>query len=124
MPIYSDLSQYAPTENDLVLDIESVYQSIGNILLTPTGIRLFNPGFGSGIEELLFEPMDELTAIKLYDTVIFSIEKWEPRVTLNYGSSTVTPDYPNRCYEVKLYFNIVNIDSKFELTYTGTLIQN
>lgn len=124
MPIYSDLNQYTPTEKALVEDLESVYQSIGNILMTPKGTRLFNPEFGSDVEALLFEPMDELTAIKLYDTAIFSIEKWDTRVKIDYGSSTITPDYPNRCYDVVLFFNVVGIESQFDLTYTGTLLQN
>ena len=52
---------------DKVKDSVSVKRGIRNVLLTQNGERLFNPEFGSGIRNLLFEPMTDLTAERLED---------------------------------------------------------
>ena len=50
-----------------------------NILLTENTERLFQPEVGSGIKNLLFEQMSDLTASILEDEVRSAIEAWEGR---------------------------------------------
>lgn len=123
MPIYSDLDQITP-EEILREDVESVYQSIGNIISTPVGTRFFNPEFGSEIENLLFEPIDDITTARLYDALVEAIERWEPRVCVDYGATDVVPYVTDRKYEVTLVFHIVGIESQFDFRYTGTLLMS
>ena len=49
-----------PVTNDLVTvkDNSAVAQSIKGLLLTRRGERPFQPDLGSGLQNLLFEPMD------------------------------------------------------------------
>ena len=121
MPIYSDINQVDPTKRSLVYDLDSIYQSIGNILSTRKGTRLFLPEFGSNIEDLLFEPMDDITASKLYDFVIEAIERWEPRVQLDYGRSSVTPNYDKYLYDVTLSFRVLGLEENNYYTFGGVL---
>lgn len=123
MALYSDINQYSPTNIALVTDLNSIYQSIGNILSTPQNTRLFRPEFGSSIENLLFEPMDEETVSSLYDTIILAIQKWEPRVSLDYAKSNITPDYDKHVYYVELTFTVRGLTDNNFYTYAGTLYQ-
>lgn len=123
MALYSDINQYSPTNIALVTDLNSIYQSIGNILSTPKNTRLFRPEFGSSIENLLFEPMDEETVASLYDTIILAIQRWEPRVTLDYSKSNITPDYDKHVYYVELTFTVRGLTDNTFYTYAGTLYQ-
>lgn len=120
MPIYSDLNSNTPTLKPLYIDIESVYQSIFNILNTRLGERIFLPDFGSELEDLLFDPIDDRTALTIYRVLISAIERWDSRVKINYGQTTVTPQYEEHTYEIRIVFSILGLeDQKFE--YTGIL---
>lgn len=123
MSIYSDINQFSPTKRSLSNDLDSIMQSISNILATPKNTRLFLPEFGSAIENLLFEPMDEITAASLYDTIIIAIEEWEPRVILDYARSSVTPEYDKHAYHIYLVFRIKGLTDINFYTYTGTLFK-
>ena len=54
MSIYTDINQYTPTAQVLLTNIESIYQSLNNILTTKPGERVFNPEFGGELDDLLF----------------------------------------------------------------------
>lgn len=114
--IYSDLNQYTPTQKPFVEDVEAVCQSIHNILNTRTTERIFNPEFGSELEDLLFEPMDDITTFRIYRFVVSAIERWDPRVTLNHAQSKVTPFPDDHRYDVFLAFEIEGFgEENFEL---------
>lgn len=65
-------------------DIESVRQSIDNILRTRKGERLFLPQFGSSLEDLIFEPMDELSLMRVSRRIKDEIEFWDNRVIVDF----------------------------------------
>lgn len=120
--IYSDLNQYTPTTLAKIIDIDSVFQSVGNILATPFRTRLFKPEFGSDIMRLLFEPMGDVIVIQLYDAIIGSIERWEHRVIVLPDMSEVIPFYDENYYEVNIALEIIGIPGSY--TYTGTLLRS
>lgn len=64
----------------LVSDKESIEQSIKTILTTPKGTRLLLPEFGSRLEELLFEPNDEVVKSLARLFIFEAIRDWEKRV--------------------------------------------
>lgn len=106
MAIYSDLNSITPTDQPLVENVASVYQSINTILNTPKGSRIFNPEFGSDLETLLFEPMDAITELQIIREVIEAIELWEDRVTLDYSQTKVVADIDKHTYDLTLSFKI------------------
>ena len=121
MPIYSDLNQATPTVSPLVTGFDSIYQSITNILSTPTHTRLFNPEFSSELETLLFDPIDDITASKIFNAVVDAISKWDNRIAIDYTESNVSPIYEENKYELLLIFRINGIEEVYE--YNGDLIR-
>ena len=89
-----------------VKDTNSVKRGISNILITENIVRLFNPELGSGIKNLLFEPMTDLTMERLEGEITSAISAWEDRADLISLGISAEPDY-NR-YRVAVVFRIVN----------------
>ena len=108
---YKDLSfdfTANPQTGDVatVKDAVSVKRGIKNILLTSGFERIFQPETGSGIKNLLFEPMTPLTEQRLSDACADAIEAWEHRATLM-DITVISEEEYNR-YRVAIKFNINN----------------
>ena len=98
-----------PVTGDVVKvkDANSVKRGIKNILLTENTERLFQPQIGSGLKNLLFEQMTDITTQLLEDEVRSAIDAWEERATV---LSLVVPaeEELNR-YRVAVTFRTNNI---------------
>ena len=66
----------------VVKNENAIKQSIKNLVLTQKGEKLFQPEIGSGVYELLFEPMDPFTADSIRDEIINTLGQYEPRITI------------------------------------------
>ncbi len=112
MAYFSDFDfGFTPAVADIktVEDEASINQSIKNILLTNRGEVFFDPLFGSGIRQLLFEKMNIITETLLKDEITYSIENYEPRVEIN--NITIDPDYDNLTYSVSIDYIIVKLNT-------------
>ena len=89
-----------------VKDATSVKRGIKNILLTENQERLFQPEIGSGLKNLLFEPMTNITTQLLEDEVRNAIEAWEGRAEI--VECIVTPEEELNRYRVAVTFTIVS----------------
>ena len=98
-----------PVTGDVVKvkDANSVKRGIKNILLTENTERLFQPQIGSGLKNLLFEQMTDITTQLLEDEVRSSIDAWEERATVL--SLVVTPEEELNRYRVAVTFRTNNI---------------
>ena len=68
--------------------------------------RIFNQTWGSSVMRLLQEPMNEITAARIRAEIISTATTWEPRITiLNYETS-VSVNYLNARYDVKLVYRV------------------
>ena len=110
---FRDLSasfQANPLNNDLVVlkNANAIARSIRNIISTSPGEKFFDPDFGSNVTKLLFENIDEISAISIRDEIENSINNYEPRVSLI--SVEITPDYDNNAIDAKLIYRIIGID--------------
>jgi phage baseplate assembly protein W len=85
---------------------QAIIGAMRNLLLTKFYERPFNPTLGSNITQLLFEPVDFVTASILSKEITTTIKNYEPRVSIN--EIIVTPDNENQRYDVTLKFFIVN----------------
>jgi phage baseplate assembly protein W len=74
--------------------------------LTAPFERLFQPEFGSGIKNILFEPMTPLTEQRLHDACADAIDAWEKRASVIDIAVISEEDY-NR-YRVAIKFSINN----------------
>ena len=56
--------------------------NLKNLLLTKKGERVLQPNFGSGLQDLLFEPIDDEFEGKLVDTVTEAVQTWLPYINI------------------------------------------
>ena len=56
--------------------------NLKNLLLTKKGERVLQPNFGSGLQDLLFEPIDDEFENKLVDTITESVQTWLPYINI------------------------------------------
>jgi len=108
--LYSDFDlafKPHPNTGDIstLYDINSIKQSVKNLILTNRGERPFNPFIGSDVRGLLFEPADGFTAVSIQSAITDTIDTYEPRVELL--NVDVTADVDNNRYAVEIEFRIV-----------------
>jgi len=117
MALYSDLNQSFDKTTVLVEDERSVRQSIIAILKTPIGTRFFQPEFGSRLEDLLFDPLDPLTALNIRRSIFEAIQRWEPRVIIDSKLSSITPNEDENKYDVIIAYKIKGFEGEtFKIT--------
>ena len=85
--IYSDLDlgfRINPVTGNIAkkTDIESIKQSVLNILLTSPGERPFDPDFGCDLRGLLFENFDSIVKATIEDQIVTSLTIYEPRIRI------------------------------------------
>jgi|TARA_B100000212_G_C27367851_1_gene531117 hypothetical protein len=61
---------------------EQARSNLKNLLLTKKGERVLQPNFGSGLQDLLFEPIDDEFEGKLVDTVTEAVQTWLPYINI------------------------------------------
>jgi phage baseplate assembly protein W len=84
---YKDLSftfKINPLKKDLAIlkDENAIKRALLNLFSYRKGEKFFNPTFGSGIPDLLFEPFDFVTGGSIKSEIESLITLYEPRITL------------------------------------------
>ena len=110
---FKDISmtfQSNPLTSDLIVlkNENAIARSVKNIVLTVPGEKPFDPRFGSRITDLLFENVDEITAINIETEIRNSIERYEPRVKLT--SVIVRADIDGNSFDVTITYDIIGAD--------------
>lgn len=57
-------------------------QSIAVILTTPVGSRVQRRDFGSLLPELIDQPFNDATRVRLYGATVTALARWEPRIRI------------------------------------------
>ena len=96
-----------PVTDDLVTvkDKAAIAQSIKGLLLTTRGERPFQPRLGSGIQNMLFEPLDYGSAAMLKGEISNTLLAYEPRISVRAIRTFI--DDANNGYDVELEYSIV-----------------
>lgn len=68
------------TTGRTIAGAQHIGQSIGKILNTPLGSRVMRRDFGSVIPELIDQPLNQATILRLYSAAVVAIREWEPRL--------------------------------------------
>ena len=99
-----------PVTNDLVVsrDASAIKQAIVNLLLTNKGERLMNPDYGSDIRSYLFEPLDFGTASQITGNIRYTIDRWEPRISIL--NLSATPNFDDNGFDVEMTYEIRGTD--------------
>ena len=93
--------------NQSFITADQIKSNIKNLLLTKRFERLMQPEFGSGIQELLFNMNDEMSADNLENTIVDTLSKWLPFVNVQTINIQQPNDYKdNNKVEVSVSFRI------------------
>ena len=87
----------------------AIARSIRNLVLTTPGERFFNEDLGSGVSEVLFDTLDDISGAVIRDEIEQTIIRFEPRVKLT--DVIVKPDYDNHEFNVTITYDIIGIDA-------------
>ena len=87
----------------------AISRSIRNLVLTTPGERFFNEDLGSGVSEVLFDTLDDISGAVIRDEIEQTIIRFEPRVKLT--DVKVKPDYDNNEFNVTVSYDIIGIDA-------------
>ena len=102
--------KFNPLSGDLIAlkNENAIARAVRNIVLTTPGEKFFDPDFGSNVSEILFENVDDITAISIEDEIKSSLKNYEPRVELI--NVTVDPNFDENQFDVRITYRIVGID--------------
>ena len=99
-----------PLNNDLIAlkNETAIARSVRNIVMTIPGERFFQPNFGSEVNRLLFNNIDDISASLIESQIKQSIENYESRVLLR--SLIVDPNFDNNSFDIKITYDIIGAD--------------
>ena len=117
--VYSDLDIELDKQNDGDLkrdtELDSIVNSLTNIVATLQGSRRMIPEFAQDLWALLFEPIDEQTSRLIGERILDAIIFWDDRV--NVTNLRINPKYDDNRYDITLSFNIKAIKEERSIDF-------
>ena len=110
---FKDLSmsfKFNPLSGDLIAlkNENAIARAVRNIVLTTPGEKFFDPDFGSSVGEILFENVDDITAVSIEDEIKSCLSNYEPRVEII--NVNVDPNFDENQFDVVISYRIVGVD--------------
>ena len=110
---FKDISmsfKFNPLSGDLITlkNENAIARAVRNIVLTTPGEKFFDPEFGSSVSEILFENVDDITALSIQDEIRNCLQNYEPRVELI--DVKVNPNFDENQFDVIITYRIIGID--------------
>ena len=110
---FKDLSisfKFNPLSGDLIAlkNENAIARAVRNIVSTTPGEKFFDPDFGSSVSEILFENVDDITAISIQDEIKNCLQNYEPRVEII--DVKVDPNFDENQFDVIITYRIIGID--------------
>jgi phage baseplate assembly protein W len=62
--------------------LDHIRQSLASILTTPIGSRVMRRDYGSEVPDLIDQPLNGATQLRLYAATAHAVMLWEPRISL------------------------------------------
>ena len=98
---------------------EQAKSNLKNLLLTKRGERVMQPEFGTGLESLLFEPMDDSFEGKLTEVITQTVNYWLPYINIEEIDIEMTDEMKDRhIAHMKIQFTVGNQIDLQEITFT------
>ena len=106
---FKDISmsfKFSPLSGDLITlkNENAIARAVRNIVLTTPGEKFFDPEFGSSVSEILFENVDDITALSIQDEIKNCLQNYEPRVELI--DVKVNPNFDENQFDVIITYRI------------------
>lgn len=93
---------------------DQVKSNLTNFMLTNKGERVFNPEFGAGLRNLLFEPSSDFTQAR--DILLEQLAVYFPMITVN--ELDFTADAERHILNIKLNYTINNSEDSILIQIT------
>ncbi len=89
-------------------EVGITYGSLYNLFNCPIygRSRIFSPEYGTILYHMLNEPLDTQSSEILYMGLIQAIARWEPRISLDYNKTYVTPNLSLPGYNIGLAWTV------------------
>jgi phage baseplate assembly protein W len=98
---------------------EQAKSNLKNLLLTRKGERIFQPNFGTGLHELLFEQLTDDLSTKLEQTITNSVNSWLPYINIDSIDVKMTDEMKDKHRaEMSITFTIGSQFESQEVTFT------
>jgi len=105
-----------------LFDLNSIKNSIKNILLTSPGQKILNPEFGIDLRRYIFEPITTFTSYQIKSDIINKLPDMEPRILLDLVTVVPIPDRQEYYLTLQIdvpALNIYGLSLKSLLNSTG-----
>lgn len=93
----------------------AIQQALKNLMLTRKGEKLFQPGVGSNIQNLLFEPLDEFAADRLELELINNVAQFDSRIEV--VDIDIIPMFDDDAYYANMTYRIIGEPIVEELNF-------
>jgi hypothetical protein len=107
---------------DMVDDQASVRQAILLLLSTIPGERVMRPDYGCDLHKLIFSPNDNTTAGLAIHYVRQALDRWEPRIQVNFLDADPNPDEAGRL-DILLEYRLRRADRVDQLAFSVNLVE-
>jgi uncharacterized protein len=104
--------------SDITIDveIEAIKNSVRNILQCKKMERRMLPDFGTMLERLLFEPIDNDTSNQIGEIILNELSFWEPRIRVN--NINILPDEDNLKYNIGISYTILSLSKNDKIEFS------
>jgi len=92
---------------------DAIKSNLLNFILTGKRERVFNPSFGSGVRELIFEPITEDIVDQIDNLIRGGVELYFPTVEIRELEVTLQPD--SHTFNIYLNYSVINTNIEDEL---------
>ncbi len=119
--VYSDINGLAWIDKPRLENVEAIYQKFINLFSTSKKERVDLPEFGAAPEPWVFELIDDVTALSIFQSIITEVERWIPMAYIDTVNSEVIPNEDDNSYEIRLACSIRGLeDNQFtRFSFTG-----
>jgi phage baseplate assembly protein W len=98
---------------------EQTKANLKNLLMTKKGERVMQPEFGTGLDSLLFEPMDSTFETELQDTITETVSYWLPYVNIEEIDIEMTDAMKDQhMANISIQFTVGDTIETQEITFT------
>tara|TARA_Y100000593_G_scaffold64333_1_gene118771 strand:+ start:1869 stop:2258 length:390 start_codon:yes stop_codon:yes gene_type:complete len=104
-----------------VSDNNAIRSSLKNLVMMNHYDKPFHPEIGSGVYDLLFEPMNDATTIMLRENIAEVLGSYEPRINLS--GVSVEPFYEQGLYQITIVYSFINQTETQELGLTMEVLR-
>lgn len=101
------------------LSFDQAKSNLKNLLLTKKGERIMQPEFGTGLQSLLFEQIDDNLESRIQETITKNVNYWLPYINIESIDVEMTNELKDQNrVNLSLEFTVGNQIELQELTFT------